>query len=117
MNRWIPALLKAALVISIVLPGTASNRVQGVETSAPWIGTWSASPSITDDAGFNNQTLRQIVRTSIGGTSARIHLSNLFGSEPLVIGEARIARGAPGQQTVPGSDRAVTFGGQPTNRH
>ncbi|MFM0057658.1 GDSL-type esterase/lipase family protein [Paraburkholderia phytofirmans] len=113
VNRWIPALLKAALVISIVLPDTASNRVQGVETSAPWIGTWSASPSITDDAGFNNQTLRQIVRTSIGGPSARIHLSNLFGSEPLVIGEARIARGARGQETVAGSDRAVTFGGQP----
>ncbi|WP_168790098.1 GDSL-type esterase/lipase family protein [Paraburkholderia aromaticivorans] len=113
MKRWIPALLKAALVIFIVLPDAASNRVQGVEPSAAWIGTWSVSPSITDDAGFNNQTLRQIVRTSIGGTSARIHLSNLFGSEPLVIGEARIARRARGQETAVGSDRAVTFGGQP----
>lgn len=113
MNRWIPALLKAALVLCIVLPDIASKSVQGVETSAPWIGTWSASPSITDDAGFNNQTLRQIVHTSIGGGSARIHLSNLFGSEPLMIGEARIARRAGGQETVVGSDRAVTFGGQP----
>ncbi|TDY21299.1 lysophospholipase L1-like esterase [Paraburkholderia sp. BL6665CI2N2] len=113
MNRWIPALLKAALVLCIVLPDIVSKGVQGVETSAPWIGTWSASPSITDDAGFNNQTLRQIVHTSIGGGSARIQLSNLFGSEPLVIGEARIARGAGGQETVVGSDRAVTFGGQP----
>lgn len=113
VNRWIPALLKAALVLCIVLPDIASKSVQGVETSAPWIGTWSASPSITDDAGFNNQTLRQIVHTSIGGGSARIHLSNLFGSEPLMIGEARIARRAGGQETVVGSDRAVTFGGQP----
>ncbi|RKR36341.1 GDSL-type esterase/lipase family protein [Paraburkholderia sp. BL17N1] len=113
MNRWIPALLKATLVLCIVLPDIASKGVQGVETSAPWIGTWSASPSITDDAGFNNQTLRQIVHTSIGGGSARIQLSNLFGSEPLMIGEARIARGAGGQKTVVGSDRAVTFDGQP----
>jgi lysophospholipase L1-like esterase len=113
VKRWIPALLKATLVISIALPAATTSRAQGIDASATWIGTWSVSPSRTDDAGFNNQTLRQIVHTSIGGTSARIHLSNLFGSEPLVIGEARIARRAQGQQTVAGSDRAVTFGGQP----
>lgn len=112
MKRWIPALLKAVLVISIVLPDATRYRAQGIGTSAPWVGTWSVSPSITDDAGFNNQTLRQIVRTSIGGTSARIHLSNLFGTEPLVIGDAQIARRARGQNTVAGSERAVTFGGQ-----
>jgi lysophospholipase L1-like esterase len=112
VKRWIPALLKAVLVISIALPDATNYRAQGIGTSALWIGTWSVSPSITDDDGFNNQTLRQIVRTSIGGTSARIHLSNLFGSEPLVIGEAQIARRARGQKTVVGSDRAVTFGGQ-----
>ncbi|MFM0551151.1 GDSL-type esterase/lipase family protein [Paraburkholderia sediminicola] len=112
MKRWIPTLLKAVLVISIVLPDTTSYRAQGIGASAPWIGTWSVSPSITDDDGFNNQTLRQIVRTSIGGTSARIHLSNLFGSEPLVIGDAQIARRAQGQNAVVGSERAVTFDGQ-----
>jgi hypothetical protein len=33
----------------------------------PWTGTWAASP-MRDDAGkgFNRQTLRQIVHTSVG---------------------------------------------------
>ncbi|WP_036023839.1 GDSL-type esterase/lipase family protein [Paraburkholderia dilworthii] len=112
MKRPIETLLKAVMVISIVLSHTASNRVQAIETAAPWIGTWSVSPSVTDDAGFQNQTLRQIVHTSIGGTSARIHVSNLFGSAPLVIGDAQIARRARGQATVAGSGRPVTFSGK-----
>lgn len=106
-------ILKAALVIVIVMPDTTHYFAQGTASAASWTGTWSMAPSITDDSGFNNQTVRQIVRTSIGGTSARIRVSNLYGTTPLVIGNARIARRAQGQQTVTGSDRAVTFGGQP----
>ncbi|SAL77619.1 lipase/acylhydrolase [Caballeronia choica] len=93
--------------------GRAHYFAHGTVSSAPWIGTWSVAPSTTGDAGFNNQTVRQILHTSIGGTSARIRLSNLFGTQPLVIGDVRIARRARGQKTVSGSDRAVTFGGQP----
>ena len=40
---------------------------------------------------FNNQTLRQIVRTSIGGNRVRIVLSNTFGTAPLTIGAAHVA--------------------------
>jgi lysophospholipase L1-like esterase len=106
-------LLKAALVFVMVIPDTTRYFAQGTASAASWTGTWSMAPSITDDSGFNNQTVRQIVRTSIGGTSARIRVSNLYGTTPLMIGNARIARRAQGQQTVTGSDRAVTFGGQP----
>ena len=113
MRRWIRVVLKAVLVVSIVLPDAAHYFAQGTVSAAPWIGTWSVAPSRTDDAGFNNQTVRQIVRTSIGGTSARVHLSNLFGTQPLVIGGVHIARRARGQRAVTGSDHAVTFGGQP----
>ena len=94
------------------MPDTTHYLAQGTASAASWTGTWSMAPSITNDSGFNNQTVRQIVRTSIGGTSARIRVSNLYGTTPLVIGNARVARRAQGQQTVTGSDRAVTFGGQ-----
>src|SRR5215218_11378459 len=39
---------------------------------------------------FNNQTLRQIVHTSIGGSSVRVVLSNQFGTAPLTIGAAAV---------------------------
>ncbi|UUU20213.1 SGNH/GDSL hydrolase family protein [Streptomyces sp. DSM 40750] len=69
----------------------------------------------TDATTFEDQTIRQIVHTSIAGASLRIRLSNEFGRQPLRIGEARVARraqGAKGAGIEPGSDRPLTFGGR-----
>lgn len=63
---------------------------------------------------FNNQTLRMIVHTSIGGSRVRIELSNVFGATPLRIGSAHIALRAKDSAIVPGSDRALTFSGKPS---
>src|SRR5438034_68882 len=35
---------------------------------------------------FTNQTLRQIVHTSIGGTKVRVLISNAYGTAPVTIG-------------------------------
>src|SRR6476659_4391859 len=40
---------------------------------------------------FTNQTLRQIVHTTIGGSKARVVLSNAYGTGPVTIGAAHIA--------------------------
>jgi hypothetical protein len=40
---------------------------------------------------FTNQTLRQIVHTSIGGTKVRVLISNAYGSAPVTIGAGHIA--------------------------
>lgn len=80
-----------------------------------WVGTWTASvePNArTNLPGFNNQTLRFVVRTSIGGRTARIQLSNVFGTTPLSIGSAHVALHGSGASIVPGTDRPLTFGGQ-----
>ena len=63
---------------------------------------------------FNNQTVRMIVHTSIGGSRVRIQLSNTFGATPLRIGSAHIALRAKDSAIVPGSDRALTFSGRPS---
>jgi lysophospholipase L1-like esterase len=85
-----------------------------------WVGTWSTSLHEPDlgvpglaNAGFNNQTLRQIVHTSAGGRQVRVRLST-FGANGLVIGAAHIALRAAGAAIVPGSDRTLTFGGKPS---
>ena len=52
-----------------------------------------------------NQTVRMILRTSIGGRRARVKLSNAFGSTPVTIGAAHLARRAAGSAIVPESDR------------
>src|SRR5438045_5118836 len=83
-----------------------------------WVGTWSTALHEPDlgvpglsNTGFNNQTLRQIVHTSIGGHQVRVRLST-YGAGGLVIGAAHIALVALGSATVPGSDRTLTFGGR-----
>jgi lysophospholipase L1-like esterase len=81
-----------------------------------WVGTWAASPASppSNVQRFNNQTLRLVVHTSIGGDQARVHLSNVFGSEPLMVGVVHLALRSSASGIVPGSDRAVTFGGRPS---
>jgi lysophospholipase L1-like esterase len=81
-----------------------------------WTGTWGTAPTGAatpplPQVVFADQTLRQIVHTSIGGRSVRVRLSNEFGDRPLVVGAARVARRAAGADLVPGTDRRLTFGG------
>ena len=61
-----------------------------------------------------NQTVRMIVRTSIGGRRARVKLSNAFGSDPVLVGAAHIASRGIGSAIIERSDRALTFAGQPS---
>jgi lysophospholipase L1-like esterase len=87
-----------------------------------WVATWGASPSAQYPSEaqmraarllFNNQTLREIVRTSLGSDTVRVRLSNAFGRQTLDIGAAHIAVREKGAAIVPGSDRVLTFGGRP----
>lgn len=106
-------LLAAALVAASPLHAAPSER---------WIGTWSASPQPVwgaelplgtgIPAQLNDQTIRQIVRVSLGGRKVRVLLSNEYGKAPLTIGAAHVARADGGARIVDGSDRALTFGGR-----
>jgi len=52
-----------------------------------------------------------VLRTSIGGRRARVKLSNAFGSTPVVVGSAHLARRGTGSGIMPGTDRALTVSG------
>ncbi|MDX6311345.1 MAG: hypothetical protein QOF44_809, partial [Streptomyces sp.] len=94
IHRLLLAAVCAVLVVGVAL-GTASRQPafalgshtassRSAAASGSWTGSWSVSPQ-GGGASFSQQTLRQIVHTSIGGTSARVEVSNAFGSQPLVI--------------------------------
>ena len=65
-------------------------------------------------AHFTNQTLRQIVRTSTGGSRVRVVLSNAHGAAPLVIGAASIALRERDSAIQSASIRQLAFSGRPT---
>jgi lysophospholipase L1-like esterase len=98
-----------------------------------WVATWAASPqqprvivpaapqapptaqpntAPPPIASFNNQTVRMMVHTSIGGRRVRVQLSNAFGTGPLMVGAAHIAIRGKDSAIVPGSDRALSFSGK-----
>jgi lysophospholipase L1-like esterase len=90
---------------------TTGRDASSEASSIPaWTGTWSASPQDTGTT-FQQKTLRQIVHTSIGGTAARVELSNAFGQQPLTLADVHIAARASGSSIMSGTDRAVSFGG------
>jgi lysophospholipase L1-like esterase len=62
---------------------------------------------------FNNQTLRQVVHTSIGGSSVRVVLSNQFGTAPLTIGAASVALRDKESAIQPATARTLTFSARP----
>ncbi len=108
-----------ALVLAALSTGWTNSRADGEESRRHWVTTWTASqqapepPAIgANPAQFSNQTIRQIVHVSLGGTRVRLRLSNEFGKTPLQLGEVRIAQQLSGPSIEPGSDRAVTFGGR-----
>ncbi|MGW0121099.1 SGNH/GDSL hydrolase family protein [Streptomyces sp. NPDC003327] len=84
--------------------------------AAAWRGAWAASPQPPgagnwSAAGFRDHTLRQSVRLTAGGARLRIELSNRYGTRPLRIAAATVARSGEGGAIVPGTARRLTFAG------
>ncbi|MFI9615569.1 SGNH/GDSL hydrolase family protein [Streptomyces sp. NPDC052023] len=80
---------------------------------------WTASPQLPSEGftpnwsreGFWRQSLRQAVRLTAGGGRLRIRLSNAYGTSPVRVAGATVARAAAGAAVEPGSIRRLTFGG------
>jgi lysophospholipase L1-like esterase len=113
-QRRVLLLTGAVVAAALAFAPPAASAQPGV--AEHWVGTWGAGMGGPPPRGytmmFTNQTLRLVVRTSIGGNRVRIRLSNEMGSTPLTIGEAHIAVRATGAAIATGSDRALAFGGR-----
>jgi lysophospholipase L1-like esterase len=91
----------------------AAAVVHAVPPDAHWVGTWAAAPDAPGPA-LKAQTVRQVIRTSVGGSGLRIRLSNLYGDGPVTMGPVHVALQADGSSLQPGSDHALTFDGKST---
>jgi lysophospholipase L1-like esterase len=62
-------------------------------------------------SGFYNQTIREILRVSIGGSRVRLRLTNEFGTAPLIVDAVQLAMAGEGGAIEPFTSLPVTFGG------
>ena len=110
-KRRLLAIMCVAIVAALITALGSAFTVKSMAATTPWTGTWSVSPE-SGGQSFSQQTLRQIVHTSIGGTSAQVQVSNVFGTTPLEIADVQVALRSSGSTIVSGSNHTVTFGGQ-----
>jgi lysophospholipase L1-like esterase len=136
-RRWVAAAAVALLIAAL-------HSVIAAQSGEKWVGTWATSevgrpqnppappatpqpppfmPSACPAGGgrppagfmhFTNQTLRQIVHTTVGGAQLRVVFSNAFGTAPLTIGAASVARRDKESAIVAASARPLAFGGRST---
>jgi lysophospholipase L1-like esterase len=98
-------------------PSTAISTPTPVTTGTTWVGTWGTAPQLTESSnmppspGLSNNTLRQVVRVSIGGDQVRLKFSNQYGTSPVVMNSVHLAVSTGGSSINTATDKAVTFGG------
>jgi lysophospholipase L1-like esterase len=112
-----PVIVALLLVVSVAFPAAAQQN--GREH---WVATWAAAPHASGFAlpgtqplrEVENQTIRMVVPTSIGGRRVRVRFSNTYGTKPLTLTGVHIAVRKEKSAIVPGTDRALTFGEKPS---
>jgi lysophospholipase L1-like esterase len=108
MSKWF---IRAFVCVFLLTPALAGAQ------RSPWVATWAASPEPADPnpdeplLRIDNQTVRERLRVSIGGSQICIRLSNEYGSAPLVVGSATVAIATDAASVKPGSIQILTFAG------
>ena len=115
-NKWFPQIL-----LAVCLAASLKHQVWAeIPSNADhWVSAWSTAvhaplpfPGLPPSPVFDNQTIRMVVRPTIGGDRIRIRFSNAFGTTALRIGAAHVALCSKASAIVVDSDRALTFGGR-----
>jgi lysophospholipase L1-like esterase len=105
------AVTVGALTAGLTIPTRASaggRTATPAHPGAAWTGSWSAAPSGASGT-FSDETLREIVRTTLGGDAVRIRLTNALSTAPLAIDDATVALRT--ESASVSSVKPVTFDG------
>jgi lysophospholipase L1-like esterase len=115
---------KSSITVFVLL--VLSIRCVSHTTSAAetWIGTWATGQQLVESQnnpaspGLANNTLRQIVHATLGGSRIRVQFSNKYSTGATTINSAHIAisnSGIPINSSIDtATDTALTFGGSPS---
>jgi lysophospholipase L1-like esterase len=132
--RRVAVLLAVGVVLmavaGIFAGATGATGATGTTTAATgaadrgnWTAGWTASPVVGTvipfspdcpaGTGLTDETVRDVVFLSAGGDAVRVRLTNAFGAQRMRVTHASVAVQAANAAAVPGSVRALSFGGAP----
>jgi len=105
--------LGAAALLSVGLLAAPGSTAVAV-SERDHVVTWGASADRIATTTLTDQTVRNLVHTSIGGPAARISLSNVFGDRALTFDSVYVGVQADGATLQAGTNKRVTFSGGQT---
>lgn len=110
--------LYSIVALSCILLSTCSlSRQSGGRTDSEWVGTWSTGPQLVEpqnnppSPGLTDNSLRQVVRVSIGGKLLRIKFSNEFSKSPVTMHSVQIAASTGSGGVDLSTNTKLTFNG------
>jgi lysophospholipase L1-like esterase len=115
--KWI--LFFSLLILAV---GCKSNQIGKTESSDKastqnWVGTWATAQMLVEPnnmpppPGLTDNTLRQIIRVSIGGKRLRLRFSNIFSDQPTVLKSVSIANVADAPAIDAATQKTLSFKG------
>ncbi|MDY0393593.1 hypothetical protein RWE15_02985 [Virgibacillus halophilus] len=138
MKQFLYTIGLTAIIISIIIMGAkgldpikeesaeVKPEVKAEDIAKPkeknWVAAWTASLQApfedgVSSEGFQDQTLRFIVKPHTDGKEIRIRLSNIFGSQSLQLDDVHVAISKDGAENVSGTEKQVTFDGDKKSDH
>ena len=112
-------MLLSTVLFSFTTPGVSQGKAKKVSHKEQvWVGTWSSAPYFVDAnnmppaPGLTNNSLRQIVRVSVGGDKARFRFTNLFCKNAVVLKSVGIAVSKGGSDIDAKTSKVLKFAGK-----
>jgi len=108
------------LLCTFILFGCTNSDLKGIPgPTEVWVGTWSTAPQLVEpgnmppEPGLSNNTLRQVVRVSLGGDSLRVRFSNEFSTSPVTMRAVQIAVSTGGSAIDVSTIQELKFNSNP----
>lgn len=121
--RSLHRLCRTPLVVVMVLSifdffSFCYSQSTGISAAADkWVGTWSTAPQLVEPGnmpptpGLTDNSLRQVVRVSIGGDTLRARFSNGFSTSPVTMKSVQIAVSTGGSTINVSTNKELKFNG------
>jgi lysophospholipase L1-like esterase len=87
------------------------------DTTKKWVGTWATAPQLVETSnmppspGLTNNSLRQVIRVSIGGDTLRVRFSNEFSTSTVTMKSVQIAVSTGGNTINVSTNKELKFNG------
>jgi len=116
--KWVLFLHLFLLILGCKATHTEIKKTEKANTES-WVGTWACAQMLVEPhnmppvPGLSENTLRQIIRVSVGGKRLRLRFSNIFSDQPTVLKSVSVANVVNAPIIDSKTQKTLSFTGNP----